>query len=513
MLILKNTAHVLAFLSAFFLFGISTNYGLGISSDSTVYLEGARSILQHGTYEDGYGKFINHFPPLYSLILALIAKIVTQGDLLLAGRIFNSVVFGGFIYVLMQLLQLYIKNRWLVSLSIIFIIFSKFSGVFLWQMTEGVFAFLLLLQFWIWAKTDIGGIRNRKLWLLLGILSGLMVLIRFAGFSVLGWWFLVAIYFTYKFKIGARNILVFIVGSMITLIPWFVYTKWMGVEAVSRKLFFHPPDFHKFMELGNTVLCWFSGNNLLSFISFVILGMFWLWSLKRVGLSIFSHIKGKVIYLLFSIYYVVFIVISFTLFDAHIQFDNRIFSPIFITVFLFLIGVIKSLFDDNFEGISTTFKVSQTISVIFLICLFISQVWSGVNQYRSFYSNGLGYARKEIQESESIQALNRLSTKSVYTNFPQLLNLYVSKEKKVMGTPLKFSTNNGTPNERYKTQVEDMLDKVMKQGAVILIFKESSRDFYFSRLDVETYNNELIERKIKVAEYIDALLAYPKRVK
>lgn len=507
MLIRKNTSSLIAVLSALFLFIISTNYGLGISSDSTVYLEGSRSILENGTYEDSNGKFINHFPPLYSLILAFIAKIMTQGDLLLAGRIFNSMVFGGFIYVVMQLLQLYLKNRWLVGLSIIFIIGSRFSSIFLWQMTEGIFALLLVLQFWIWAKTDSKEIRNGKLWFLLGLLSGLMVLVRFAGLSVLGWWFLIAVYFAYRSKIRVREIFVYTLGCIITLLPWFVYTKLVGVEAVSRKLFFHPPSFYKFMELGNTVLCWFSGYNLLSAITFVTLGIFWFWSLKRVGLAIFKHFKGMAIYLLFSIYYVMFIVISFTLFDAHIQFDNRIFSPIFITVFLFLIGVMYSFFKDNFEGISITNKISQKIPVI-LICLFISQVWSGVNQYRSFYSNGLGYASKEIQESESIQALNRLSTKWVYTNFPQLLNLYISKEKNVMGTPLKFSTNDGTPNDRYKIQVEDMLDRVMKQGAVILILNESSRDFYFSRLDIEKYKKDLALNSIRAVEYKDALLLY-----
>jgi hypothetical protein len=100
----------------------------------------------------------------------------------------------------------------------------------------------------------------------------------------------------------------------------------------------------------------------------------------------------------------------------------------------------------------------------------------------------------------------------VYTNFPQLLNLYVPNDRIVVGTPVKLSTNNNTINDKYEAQVDDMLDIVLGGNGVILIFKETSRDFYFSSKDMILCKNKSKYRnRLSVRDYQDALLILPQK--
>src|SRR6267143_4110417 len=76
---------------------LATRFGAGISPDSTVYLDAARSLLRGAGLSVMSGRSselipLTHYPPLYPALLALIGK--SGMPLESAARVLNAVLFG-----------------------------------------------------------------------------------------------------------------------------------------------------------------------------------------------------------------------------------------------------------------------------------------------------------------------------------------------------------------------------------------------------------------------------------
>ncbi|MBN1473701.1 MAG: hypothetical protein JW914_03715, partial [Syntrophaceae bacterium] len=69
-----------------------TVYGPGVGPDSVEYIETARNLLAGNGFYTG-GKPLNQFPPGYPFILA-VAGFFYNGDVLYAGRLICSILFG-----------------------------------------------------------------------------------------------------------------------------------------------------------------------------------------------------------------------------------------------------------------------------------------------------------------------------------------------------------------------------------------------------------------------------------
>ena len=93
----------------------TTRWGIGVSPDSTIYIESARNIVNGHGYalvsNNNKVSPITHFPPLFSLIISLFAFLGM--DVLEAARLLNSFIF--------------VANIYLAG-----IIIKKYTGGFLW---------------------------------------------------------------------------------------------------------------------------------------------------------------------------------------------------------------------------------------------------------------------------------------------------------------------------------------------------------------------------------------------
>ena len=62
-----------------------TPFGVGLTNDSSAYISGARSLMAHQGYVriggDGLPRPITHFPPFYSIVLAVVSNIIKQDPL------------------------------------------------------------------------------------------------------------------------------------------------------------------------------------------------------------------------------------------------------------------------------------------------------------------------------------------------------------------------------------------------------------------------------------------------
>jgi hypothetical protein len=483
--------------------------GLGVASDTTVYLEGAQSLIDTGTFTDSNGEFINHFPPFYSMLLAFFGTYCFRGNLWISGILLNGMALTTVMYVVFFSFYRICRKPIFSGLFFVLAIFSSFMSIFYWELTESIFLFLLVIQYVIWkrklefSKEDSPG--NKVIWMFLGFLSGLLFLTRFAGFSVIFWWLWI-ILFTFRKTIikGLKMGFFYGLGVLTVVGPWQWYVKQLGHTSINREWYIHFPNIQKMMILFVTLIKGISGNVFVG-LAFLIVVIVLYMKLRKHDIQLFDvlwkNIRG---FVWFSMYYIAFIVASYSFFDAHIQFDTRIFSPIFLPLLGILFWSVYTLWThSNIHVVHPKALIGLKVS---LVILCISQGYSGVSYMKNVYTKGLGYNEKAICESKAIQKLNISGKTEVWTNFPQLLKIHVNEDLKVLGTPLKGSTNNNTPNSFYQQEVTAMLDRLLKgERMAILLFKDTSRDFYFNSKDIVELEGS-ITSKLIIEEFEDSYL-------
>ena len=505
---------IIASLTLLFFILLSSTYGFGIASDTTVYFDGAKNIVLNKGFVDHDGNFINHFPPFYSLVLALLMLFQGVKNIFLVSKIMSIIIVMFFNVLTFKIFLRLTKNIYYSYFLLFWVNSSNFFEIYFWNLTEGIFIVFLIWQFLLIQKTIISNFQvSKKTWRILGLLSAIMVMTRFAGFSVLGFWVIIAL-FSIREKNPIRNIVHifsnYLIWPLVICGSWFTYVKLnINEEAVSRELLFHPPNIGKILELINTMLVWFSGNNK---ISIVFILVFFLIYLKNAGIvKNMDRLKLNLnrfdfVMFIFILYYIFFILVSFSLFDAHIQFDSRIFSPIFIPLVILGLSVVKSLTS------SSTRRFKNTVSVLLVIGLFLPQLFYCLVRFREFHTEGLGYMSNKYVDSKAINFIGNKSSTVIWTNFPQLLRLHVDNGIVVRGTPLKYNTNTQVINSSYEKEVLLMWDQIIKNKEMIFLFKDESRAYYFHADDLldDMEYIKSIHPNILINEYSDALICAPK---
>jgi len=163
-----------------------TQPGMGISGDSVHYLEGATNLASGLGYvrriEVGEPDPITGFPPGFPLLLVPIIKLGVDPQS--AARFLNLGLYIAYILT-MGWITFYFTKRVLPAILIaaFSVMFIPMESIFAWVMSEPLFITLMLPLFvlcYIYIK-------HPKTWILilLGILSGFLLLIRLAGLSVI----------------------------------------------------------------------------------------------------------------------------------------------------------------------------------------------------------------------------------------------------------------------------------------------------------------------------------------
>ncbi len=150
----------------------ATPYGLGLRTDSSQYINGARNLLSGDGYTRTSGagelKPITHFPPMFSSLIALVS--VSGLEALRSARLLVILLFGGgillfgvLVYRLTRSPGISLAGAFLFATSAVFLL------VYAWVMSEPLYIFLwlgafILLDFY-W--------QYRKIWLM--VLTGCVV--------------------------------------------------------------------------------------------------------------------------------------------------------------------------------------------------------------------------------------------------------------------------------------------------------------------------------------------------
>lgn len=237
-----------------------TQYGAGMSGDSTTYIEGAENLLAGKGYVSriyaGAPKPITGFPPFYPMMLSALG--LTGIHLPEVGRLFNVFLFGVNIFLVGTLVREITASTicgWLAA--IFFLLAANMIYIHSWLMTEPLFFSLMLLSlitFYRYLQTE-----QRLLLVITSLLIGFSILTRLGGITLLATACLGILLFR-NGKILTKITDTFILG-MIGILPFalFMLRNYLVSQALvgERAFTILPFPYELVVTLESEVVNWF----------------------------------------------------------------------------------------------------------------------------------------------------------------------------------------------------------------------------------------------------------------
>ncbi len=448
--------HLLAFCAAILMFIVIHPNHLGFSPDSMAYLDVANRIEAGNGVTNVNGQMVYHWPPLFSLLLALISKITISG-VFGAGSILQVSLFYCFVLFNMLVLRELKINFKLIIFSGVLLIVSQVSINFIYYLSEGLFLVLLLLSFYFFLKW----LNAEKLKHLLfsAFFCGLVFLTRYAGIGFIGC-FLFFLLFLQRGKPANRfkNFLIYLGIFVIVISPWFLYQSTFDENTVARKFAMHLIPFSKLLDLLITFAYWFLGSTLaiVLFFGLLLLYVFQfrnLWfRLQLLLRTIYEKYKNVVLLsFLFILIYPLFLIMSISFYDEWTPLDNRMLSPLFPFILLLITLFLQIL------------KEQRQMLVLYstMLFLFLSFSSSVYPIYQNHYENGSGYTKKQWVQSQTVKYLkDKNSDITTYSNGIEISDLHIQKGFRLL------------PRLSENLNIEKMKNEVYSGEAQIVFFKE-----------------------------------------
>lgn len=408
---------------AFFLFlNASERYGIGINSDSIAYIRSAENLVNGiglGRVS-GLGSFkpMTHWPPLYSVVLALIhssgVDIYVGARWLGAGLVFGIVLLAGLVF-----FRITHSPVFTLAGTAIFIYAPPMWETTLRIMSEPLFLVLALAgvlsldQF----------VRSRKVfWLVLaGIWMSLSFLTRYAALALVlaG---AITLLFIPKNQLKAKIKSSFLFG-LISCIPigiWLVYNMITAGTGTNRSFQFTniPPS--DYQQLLSTVISWFqpvitilnigSGKVLLSGLLIALsIGIF-LVTRNKKELSIQpSHRFLGWLFLIFTPIYAVFVIFSRYYFDSMIHiYRERITFPFYLALFILIFWFLA----ETWRAVNRKSMVLGSALILVLVFGWLSFFQGYKTESETIFkqtrNSGIGFARLRYEPPNIVPAYKSL---------------------------------------------------------------------------------------------------------
>ena len=473
-------------ITAFILLMWITPYGSGVSPDSTIYINSAKSLLS------GKGFSISpHYPPLYPLFLAAVGLL--ENNLIQASRFLNAIIFGINAGLVALAVYLTTKRNFLSSSYAVFFFLSSapLIEVHAWTWSEPLFitfslTCMIFLSMYVIRPTI-------SLFITSSLFLGFALVTRYIGVAFLPAALVIVFIGGVDKRIGRRFLNAFI-WSIIACVPLailFVRNTIMAGSAANRSLVFHPVSVYQYgMSLISTVVDFIAPISLPAGVRSSIFGLL---AILLIGLLIIlfkrrsraidwrrMDIVMTASCLLFFFSYMLFLFISISFFDAATSVGDRILSPI-------LVFLIAGIF-------SAMWTVSQMLKepvvwwgFLLLIALSISiKTPEAIQAALAIQKNGLGYTARQWQESESIAFVGSLANNvNIYSNGVDVLGFLA--EKQAHSIPGKMSATTRVENFYYDEELESMCKDISENGALLVYFKQITARWYLpSQEEIES---------------------------
>ena len=391
--------------------------------------------------------------------------------------------------------------------------------------SEAAFLFFSLLALLLVAKAIDGG---RWRWAVAaGLAAGASVLVRYAGFAVIGVGAAVLLWChgsaysqsragdgeehgsastPTRGTIGSRALRagLFLAIALLPAVAWAGRNVAVAGRPTSRLLRFHPPTLGRLADGGRTLLGWVQ---LDSRAQAAVAGLGGL--IVLLGLTL-HHRRSllceageppapprpagatRVVMGTWLVGYPLFLLASLTFFDANVPLNDRILCPLYapaavvLAVFAFrlaplakethrLAAPLAGRLNGGVIGrgrvpVILALVLSALVAGLLTLNLLGAWHWSAATRDR-----GLGYARPRWERSQTVRALSALPPDfCIYTDGYDAV--YLLTGRRVRQLPKTGHRSAGEANPHYDAEVDAMADRLRENGGWIVLFDHIDRD-------------------------------------
>lgn len=477
--------HNIYFLASLSLIGIltllfATREGIGISPDSTVYIDAARNLLAGNgltVFYNGELLPLTHYPPLFPAILSMIGILGIEP--LTGARYINAFLFGANILLAGIMINKCTNDSFWFPIfgSLLILISDVVLNIHSVAWSEPLFIFFGFLGLFILSTH----IEKPKLSLLIisSIAIALAFLTRYIGITLLmtGVAGIILLCRETYYKRIADSI-IFLTVSSLPIIIWSIRNLYIAGSATNREIVFHPISLSHVKSAFFHISIWLFPSNVptvirvISLAVVILLIFVMIQKLKRQNMSDFNkrNLDDAKLLLLsaFILIYVGFLIISISFIDAQTPLDNRILSPVYVSGLILTMCQTPKLF--HYMRKIHFLKIVS----IFIAAFAISYLIRGAIWVINNYGDGQGYASKAWRESKIIQKIITLPREiRVYTNAPEAI--YILTGKSAYWIPIKTDQNTLLPNDSYLSDMAKMRGQLKNRTGILVYFNTIKR--------------------------------------
>jgi 4-amino-4-deoxy-L-arabinose transferase-like glycosyltransferase len=449
---------VLLTAAAIWLYFYTTPQGVGLTNDSSAYLGGARSILRG----EGYVRFsgdrlprpITQFPPLYALKIAAIAGL------------FNLDVF---------------RAAWLLNLCCYVLNLLLFS-LLIWRLSRSLLAGLAggvvflcsgpILQAHVYGLSEAFSlvftlVRSLPFWLALGVWLGLLMLVRYAGVSVL----IALIVYILAVMPGPKKKLTsaaaLLAGAALPFSLWLLNPARGTENAVNRAFTFHFPNADVLNE-GILTLTGYFLPEVFGILQKTIL----FWKIFWPILSFFRRLKREpaefsvsqqglfLSALLALVYLAVLLGVAFFI-DGSTVLDNRMLLPFFVFASMFLILLMA-----DWAARMPKMRLFSLIAVLVFAAFLMEDE---VDLIQAFHKDGQGFVGSVWSESETALAAQELPQERTFFSNRQTY-LWLMKDMPAYILPAFSDAATQQENADFQSEKEWLQRELQSGDAYAIVF-------------------------------------------
>lgn len=456
-------------------------YGPGISPDSTIYIAVAKNLLAGNGFYGGEIS-VTHYPPFYSILLAIVSVFET-GELLQVARLLHSILFGTSVCLIVFAVQKCTDGNFWASIFALLLFLSSASLILIYSMAWSESSFIILSLTTLLLLSYYCKRPSIKLLLAASITSGLAIVTRYIGITLLPMIVIgVVLLGNQIVRNKIRDTIIAVVVSCFPIGVWIIGNLIVKQSATNRTFAIHPIGLSHIESLFKTFYYFIFPVQALEWIqNLLIFGISLAFLLSTFKIlfqknSIFSVRRDSIRFNLFLLcltfffIYIAFLMISISFFDAHTPLDFRILAPAFLILIIAFITLTWSLFQSP----------GQKFIKRGLLCLAILSIAlnsrHAILRIIEIHNNGIGYSSKSWRNSETIHYLKFVSLNdSTFTNGVDVLRFWTGMETMVL--PNKVHPTTLVPNHDYKEQLQYLCDDVKRGNANIIFFKNINRSY------------------------------------
>lgn len=472
------------FIAFFFLLGMAATYffwhytpfGVGTGHDSLFYFSAAKNFASgRGLFWTGSGgelKPLTHFPPFYSLILAGVSQI--GFPISLSARSIAALLFGLNIALFGLVLYTFTQRMFISVLGAIFLMVSPIMvETHLKAMSEPVFFFVSFASL---ATLTLYINQPRRSFFILAILfSALAYLSRYSGAAVLLACFLSLLTLSKRsFKVKIRDAFVFIGLASLPMLLWMVRNMLLTGSTTNREINIHLINSDAMRQFLDVIFYWFSPKLHSHWLEVALLSLVFIISTAFAWREIRRRCEADcrapylaIILLIFSVVYVVFLMVSLSFFDASTRISNRILSPLFLA-FVLVVMLTMSY---------STRRVGQLIiPVALLALLFIGSLPYMIQQTNQMLTtiqrSGSGFTSRAWRSSSSIRWISDSDSEPVIiTNQAMAVNFLT--DIPAYQIPERFDPVKSEERPGYDLEIERLSILLQEPNSFLVLFNRT----------------------------------------